>query len=88
MDVTEETEARQDGKLQLGQHLFLLRKANPSPETAASLKDSVFTAIVADSESHFALYCSRAVGNFSIALSSCLPGAFLLENISSFILNR
>ncbi|KAL2651148.1 hypothetical protein R1flu_019276 [Riccia fluitans] len=48
MDLMEESEARQDVKLQLAQHLFLLRKANPSPEAAALLKDSTLKAVCAD----------------------------------------
>ncbi|KAL3700554.1 hypothetical protein R1sor_018576 [Riccia sorocarpa] len=48
MDPIEETEARQDVKLQLGQHLFLLRKASPSPDAAASLKDAILKAVCAD----------------------------------------
>ncbi|CAM6092444.1 unnamed protein product [Calypogeia fissa] len=48
MDVIEATEARQDPKLQLAQHLFLLRKASPSRDAAASLHDAVFKAVCAD----------------------------------------
>ncbi|CAM6088756.1 unnamed protein product [Calypogeia fissa] len=48
MDVIEAKEARQDPKLQLAQHLFLLRKASPSRDAAVLLHDAVFKAVCAD----------------------------------------